>query len=107
MRIGFPIFAIVILLLAGCGYVAPVMPPQGLIVSSIQAPIDTDVENTPVGVRSGRASSTSILGLVSFGDASTHTAASNGGIKKINHLDYEYVNILFLYQQFTTIAYGE
>ncbi|MCL5270163.1 MAG: TRL-like family protein [bacterium] len=105
------LFALVVagsLLLGGCAfYQAPVMPPPGFIVSSIQAPIDTDADQTPVSTRQGEASSMSILGLVAVGDASIKTAAEEGGLKKIDHVDYRYLNVLFIFQKFTTIVYGE
>ena len=48
-----------------------------------------------------------ILGLVAWGDASAEAAAKDGGITIIEHVDYEYMNILFIYQRFTTIAHGK
>ncbi len=95
-----------LLLMSGC-YVAPVMPPQGWIYADIQAPIDTDANATPVSPKSGEAQSMSILGLVALGDASVHTAAANANISKIDHVDYSYYNVLFVYQRFTTRVYGE
>jgi hypothetical protein len=55
----------------------------------------------------GKATSTSILGLVATGDASIETAAKNGGIKTIKFVDYEVHNILGIYGQYTTIVYGD
>ena len=64
----------------GCiTYSAPVMPPSAALFANISAPIDTDAEATPVSSKTGEASVTSVLGLFSFGDASTDTAARNGG----------------------------
>jgi len=92
----------------GCVYYsAPVMPPPGLFFTSIQAPIDTDVNTNPIGPKVGEATSTSVLGLFAFGDASVASAAQDGNLTKINHLDYEYFNLLFLFQKFTTRAHGE
>jgi hypothetical protein len=92
----------------GCTYyVAPVMPPPGLIYSEIKAPLDTNAQSNPVGPRMGSSSTTSILGLVSWGDASVATAVQQGNLSSINHLDYEFLNIVFVYQKFTVNAYGE
>jgi hypothetical protein len=55
----------------------------------------------------GKATSTSILGLVATGDASIRTAAANGGIKTIKYVDYEVENILGVYGQYTTVVYGD
>jgi len=96
------------LFVSGCiGYVAPVMPPQGFLFSNVSAPIDTDYEKTPVGYKSGASSSTAILSLFAFGDASVSSAARNGSLETIDHVDYEYMNILFIYQSFTVRAYGD
>ncbi|MDX2176530.1 MAG: TRL-like family protein [Candidatus Sumerlaeia bacterium] len=92
-------------ILSGC-YRAPVMPPLGYIFSDVSAQIDTDAEQTPVTTGSGEAESASVLGLVAWGDASTTTAASNGGLSTVEHVDYKYFNVLGIYQTFTTVAYG-
>lgn len=94
-------------LLSGC-YTAPVMPPPGLIYGSVRAPMDIDVNETPIAnLKSGQTESASVLGLVAWGDASIKTASDNGGLATIEHVDYEFFNVLGVYQRFTTIAYGE
>lgn len=94
-------------LFAGC-YSAPVMPPPGLIYADISGPIDIDANETPIAnLRSGRTEAKSVLGLVAWGDASLKTAADNGGLSTLEHADYEFFNVLGVYQRFTTIAYGE
>ena len=104
---GSALLAAMTMMLAGCGYRAPVMPPQGGMFSSFSAPLDIDADQTPVGARMGESSSMSILGLFAFGDASVDAAARNGNLQRIQYLDYHYLNILGLYQEFTTRAYGE
>lgn len=97
-----------LLLTAGCGgYFAPVMPPSGLAFTAIKAPIDTDADKTPVASKSGESSSFSIFLLFAFGDASVNSAAENGGLTTIDQVDYSYLNILGLFQSFTTIVHGE
>ena len=95
--------------LGGCAgfYSAPVVPPGGWVYSKISAPIDTDANATMPGAKTGSVSSESYLGLVAMGDCSATTAAANGGLTKINHLDYEFFNILGIYSKFTTRAHGE
>jgi hypothetical protein len=83
------------LLLVGCGGVtAPVVPPTGVIFTSVKAPLDVQFNKTELGSKMGMASSTSILGFA-FGDASTMAAARNGQLKVINAASY------------TTIVYGD
>lgn len=95
------------LFLGGCSYTAPVIPPIGLFYANVSAPIDTNADNTPVSARSGESGTTSILGLFAFGDASVTTAARNGGLSTVNHVDYEYFHVLYVYQTFTVRAYGD
>ena len=80
--------------------------PMGSIVTQAKGAIGAgsgDVSHSKVG----KATSTSILGLVATGDASIKTAASNGGIKKIKYVDYEVNKILGIYGQYTTVVYGD
>lgn len=92
-------------LLAGC-FIAPVKPPTGWIYSGYKAPLDPDVQKSTLG-QSGKARSMSILGLVAIGDCSTQAAAQAGGITTVTHADYEFFNILGVYQRFTTVVYGQ
>ena len=97
-----------VLLLAGCAwYVTPVKPPLGLIYAQYKAPMSTEFNGTKVGSKTGTAESTSILGWIALGDCSTTTAAKNGNIQTINYADYEYMNVLGVYQSFKTTVYGE
>ncbi len=89
---------------AGC-LSAPFQPPSG-IVSVTKAPLSTE-GNWDVGSRKGEASSFSVLGLYASGDCSIAAAASNGGLKKIGHVDYEYFNVIGIWQKATVIVYGE
>ena len=65
-------------------------------------------------LKRGTSEMQNVLGLVEIGDASIETAAKNGNIKKIHHVDTEvskvYIPLLFLpiYAKETkTIVYGE
>ena len=90
--------------LAGC-LSAPFQPPSGL-VSVTTAPLSTE-GNWEVGSKKGEASSTSLFCLYATGDCSIATAARNGGLKKIDYVDYKYVNIIGIWQKATVIVYGE
>jgi len=91
----------------GCGYVAPVVPPQGFLYAQVKAPMDTNMDDTKLGAKKGEASSMSILGLIATGDAGVKAAAAQGNITTVTAIDYEYTNILGFYQKFTTIVYGD
>lgn len=93
--------------LFGCAFAAPVVPPVGSAYTNIAAPIDIDADPSELGSRVGKGSVTAILGLVAWGDASLAAAARDGGVKTIRHVDYEYTNVLFFYQRFTTVVRGD
>jgi hypothetical protein len=94
------------LLMAGC-YTAPVIPALAGVYTNTKAPMDIDYDETQLGSKTGKASTTTILGLVAWGDASAAAAAADGGITTIRHADYEFLNVLFIYQSFTTVVRGD
>jgi hypothetical protein len=90
-----------VLLLAGCA--TPF--PMGQLYTEIKAPVgagDGGINYSKVGV----AKSTSILGLVAWGDGSIKAAAAEGGIKEIKYVDYDAKNILGIWGEYTTTVYG-
>ena len=92
--------------LSGC-IQAPLVPPTGSVYSGFIVPLDLDFENTDLGSKTGKSESTSILGLVAWGDASSAAAARNGGISNLKHADYEYFHVLGVYQRYRTVVYGD
>ena len=94
------------LLLNAC-LVAPIKPPTGSVYTNIKAPLGVDYKSTPTQGKMGVSQSISILGLVALGDASAHAAAEAGGLQRIEHADYEYKNVLGVYQRYRTIVYGQ
>jgi hypothetical protein len=54
----------------------------------------------------GAATSTGIIGFAT-GDSSIKTAAANGGITKISHVDYHTTSVLGVYAKTTVTVYGE
>ena len=92
---------------AGC-FRAPVIPPTGLLFSQYNAPLTSEFDGTPAtALKTGEASSTSVLGLVAFGDCSLDAAAGAGELSTIEYCDYSYLNVLGVYQQFTVVAHGK
>ena len=87
----------------GC-IAAPVVPPIGLLYTDLDAPL---APRGDVGSRRGTSHVTSILFLVSTGDGSVRAAAQNGGIRDVKLVDYEYTNVLGVYQRYTTVVYGD
>ncbi len=100
--------ALVVFGASGCiTYRAPVMPALGWVYSEIRAPLDVDLNGTTLGSKVGRAQVESILGIVATGDCSIQAAAASAGIKTVNHVDYEYYNVLGVIQRFVVIVYGD
>lgn len=92
--------------LTGC-LVAPVVPPLGTVFTEIQAPLDITYDGSAVTGKSGVSESMAILGLVAIGDASANAAAKEGNITTINHADYEFFNVMGVYQRYRTVVYGQ
>lgn len=91
-------------LLSGCAGYA-VAPVTGFVYTDTKFGINaTSNEGTS---KVGTAMSQSILGIVAVGDASIEAAMKNGGITKVQHVDYHSTNILGIYATFTVEVYGE
>ncbi|MFC1497156.1 TRL-like family protein [Verrucomicrobiota bacterium] len=111
MRLVFTALSL-LLIVSVCGgcaglVMAPFSPPPGLMFSQVKAPLDVDFDKTTLGTKEGKAEATSILGLFSFGDCSTQTAAKDGGLTTINHADYEMMNVMGIFSKTTVIVYGD
>ncbi len=113
----FLVLACVAALCAGCaGGVmvrTPVVPPVGGILTMYKAPLTTNVEAAPVGLKKGVAWTLYVRepfitnASVAWKDASLEAAAKQGGISRIYYADYELFQVLGVFAQFTTIVYGE
>ena len=77
------------------------------VYQNVVLPLDTDLQVTKVGSKRGESSASTILGLIQVGDAGVHAAAQDGGISVMQHADQQRFNILGVYQECTTIVYGE
>jgi hypothetical protein len=98
-------FAAGLVALTGC------VGPMGT-VGGVGAWVYTDVSG-PIcatsnqgGTKMGQASSEGIV-CVATGDSSIKTAAANGGITKISHVDYHTKSILGVYTKTTVTVYGD
>ena len=79
-------------------------PVTGFIYLSTVA--GENISSNDVGQKRGEACATSILGWVGTGDASVTAAAKAGGITKISHVDSTASDILGVYAEYCTVAYG-
>ena len=78
------------------------------ILTDVQMPLDTDLQETSLGAKKGTSSYQSILGLIAWGDAGTQAAAKEGEISVLRHADQQVFAVLgFLYYKQTTVVYGD
>lgn len=92
-----------VLMLSGCGVTsAPIMGAFYTDVTSGQ-----EVTGNRLAQKVGRSKASGFLGLVATGDASYQTAAKNGGITRITHVDVHNHSILGIITTYETIVYGE
>ena len=90
--------------LGGC-IAAPVVPPIGMVYTDFDAPLGGGPRD--IGSKTGTSSVTAILGLFSTGDASVTAAAQAGGIRTVKGVDYQFTNVLGVYQRYTTVVTGD
>ncbi len=81
---------------------------SGCLFVDITMPLDTDLNKTELGDKTGEASSHAVLWAVAWGDAGTKAAADNGGISVVRHADTRlYSFFLGIYTRRTTVVYGD
>lgn len=105
-----------VLLLTGCraySLRAPVKPPQGLLMTTYEAPITTSFDRTPTGDKVGTASTLYfhdflITGLdFAWGEAGIRQAARRGDISQVHYADYRRLQVLGFFGKYTTEVHGK
>jgi hypothetical protein len=64
-------------------------------------------DQTKLGSKSGEGCVTSILGIVTTGNASVTETARKANINRVTHIDYRFENILGLYAKYCAVVYGD
>lgn len=95
------------LALSGCAGLAFAGRANGSFGIYSETKANDQITDETLTAKRGEACSTSILGLVTTGDASVPTAAKNGGIKKIVSVDNDFVQVLGVWAKFCTVVTGE
>lgn len=96
---------VVLLGLTGCaGFAFGVGQPTGMLYTDAQT--GSHITENNIGKKKGEACASSILGLVTTGDASIRAAADAGNITSISAVDSRMTNILGIYAKFCTIVSG-
>jgi hypothetical protein len=91
-----------ICLLMGCATMIPI----GGLYTGTKLPFMA-TSNSGVSSKTGEAQCISVLGLVAVGDCSIEAAKKNGGITKVNNVDWDVKNILGIYGTYKVIVSGE
>ena len=91
-------------MLAGCS-AYPRSPVAAAITVDVMGPV-AGVDNSVAATKVGKSEARGIL-LIAWGDASIATAAKNGEITRIHHVDSESLGVFGIYAKYETIVYGE
>lgn len=97
-------------MLQGCGAFIPTPMGAAGLYTSISCPSEAlalECNANVAQTKTGTASATNILGIISTGDYSIMAAMRNGNIKKVHHVDVKIENVLGLFATKTLIVYGE
>ena len=93
------------MLATGCvGPNGPLVGAMGGVYTDVSGPVSV-TSNTGAS-KSGSAISKGVV-CVAWGDSSIKTAAANGGITKIQHVDYHVTSVMGVYTETTVTVYGE
>jgi hypothetical protein len=94
-------------LVSGCAGFA--FSGRGVPMGTLYADASSNEQVTENGLASkrGEACATSILGLVTTGDASVATAAKNGGITKVASVDHQFQNMLGFFAKYCVVVSGQ
>lgn len=85
-----------------------IVATSGCIYTHVTIPLSTELNKTDLGHKQGESSLYSLVWLFAWGDAGAASAAKNGGITVLTHMDRDVLSILFgVYSRVTTIVYGD
>ena len=88
----------------GCSYARA--PASYMLYADVSSGQLVNAGELPESPKVGEATAQSIIGITT-GDCSIDAAVKNGGITKINWVDYHSKGILGVWAQTTTKVYGE
>lgn len=96
--------------LTGCASLrAPVVPPRAFIYTHFKAPLQIHYDGSDLGTKKGTAKCQYVNVYLDFAwaESAIKEAAKDGNITVVKGADYEYMNVLGIYQEFTVYAYGD
>ena len=89
-------------MLMGCATMIPV----GGLYTGVKVPVIA-TSNSGASSKTGEAKCISVLSLIAIGDCSIDAAKKNGGITKVNNVDWDAMNVLGIYGSYKVIVSGE
>jgi hypothetical protein len=92
----------IVSMLMGCATMVPI----GGLYTGVKLPMIA-TSNSGVSSKTGEAECMSVLSLIAIGDCSIDAAKKNGGITKVNNVDWNAMNILGIYGSYKVIVSGE
>jgi hypothetical protein len=94
-----------VMLGTGCvGPNGPLVGAAGGIYTDVSGPVS--VTSNVGASRAGTATSKGVIGFA-WGDSSIKAASANGGITKVQHVDYHVTSVLGIYTETIVTVYGE
>lgn len=97
--------ALMVLVLIGFTGCASIYP-TGSLYTDVKIPMEMGSDSAACP-KTGVAKANSYLSLFAVGDASIQAAAQNGGITKINTIDWDVENLLGIFGTYKTTVCGE
>jgi len=90
---------------------ARVVPPNGLIFTQYKAPLTLNFRGNKVGKKKANGTTRYILEPFlntswGFGSAGVGEAAKEYNMKNVDYIDYEYFNVLGIYEEFKIVPQG-
>jgi len=104
-KIAIVLFGCSLLAQSACAGMVFRTSATGFLYANATGPYE--VTQNKLGSKSGEACASSILGLITTGDASTATAAKAGSINSISAVDSKFTNVLGLYSSMCTRVSGD
>jgi len=108
---------LLLIILIGCAptYLAPIIPPQGTLITNYKAPLTVNYNGNPAGSNTKKYSMSQthwfwdfiLTGLrIGWGDVDIESIARKANMSEVSFADYEFLSILGVYAQFTVNLYG-
>lgn len=103
----YKLLAVPFVLLGLTACAGGVWPGVPVAVFYTDAGVSKQATDNNIGKKKGEACASSILGVVTTGDAGIRAAADAGNITEISAVDTSFTNILGIYAKYCTVVSGD